>query len=71
LHCYTDGVIDVENDEGKDFGVERLRDFLTERFQSENIEEVHRQLINKLNAYKQSRNFTDDITLLSFRFKGN
>ena len=31
LHCYTDGVTDVENENGKEFGMQRLHDFLTER----------------------------------------
>ena len=31
LHCYTDGITDVENDSGSDFGMDRLREFLTAR----------------------------------------
>ena len=69
LHCYTDGVIEVENDTSDDFGLERLRQFLVDRINVENIEDLHRQLISFLSAYKQSRSYTDDITLLSCRFK--
>ena len=68
LHCYTDGVIDVENDEGSEYGLDRLRDFLTSKMKLETIEELHRQLVNRLYAYKQNRMYTDDITLLSCRF---
>jgi len=68
LHCYTDGVIDVENDEGHEFGLDKLREFLISRMNLERIEDMQRQLVNHLNAFKQSRSYTDDITLLSCRF---
>ena len=71
LHCYTDGVIDVENDAGNEFGIERLREFLISKIHSETIEEIHRQLISRLFAFKESRSYIDDITLLSCRFKAN
>jgi sigma-B regulation protein RsbU (phosphoserine phosphatase) len=70
LHCYTDGVIDVENDEGIEFGLDRLREFLISKIKIESIEDLHRQLVNRLYAYKQNRSYTDDITLLSCRFGG-
>ena len=69
LHCYTDGVIDVENDEGNEFGMDRLRDFLTSRNQLHDMEELHSQLISTLSTFRQSKNYTDDITLLSCWFK--
>jgi sigma-B regulation protein RsbU (phosphoserine phosphatase) len=69
LHCYTDGVIEVENDEGNDFGFERLKQFLVERMNIENVADLQKQLISFLAAYKQTRSYTDDITLLSCKFK--
>jgi len=69
LHCYTDGITDVENDSGQDFGMDRLREFLTSKTQFQNIEELHGQLVANLFAFKQTRNYTDDITLLSCLFK--
>jgi sigma-B regulation protein RsbU (phosphoserine phosphatase) len=70
LLCYTDGVTDVENDEEMEFGVERLREFLIANHHSSRIETLHNLLIKTLISFKQARNFTDDITLLSCRFKG-
>lgn len=69
LTCYTDGVTDVENDQDEDFGMERLRNFLVSHLQTPGIEQVHRQLVDVLFAHKQSRHYTDDITLLTIRFK--
>jgi sigma-B regulation protein RsbU (phosphoserine phosphatase) len=69
LLCYTDGVTDTENHEEKEFGVERLREFLVANLNASRIEILHKSLIDTLNEHRQSRPFTDDITLLSCRFK--
>ena len=69
LLCYTDGVTDTENDEGEEFGVEKLKEFLISNISQHKMETLHSKLIETLTTYKQSKNFTDDITLLSCRFK--
>ena len=69
LHCYTDGVIDVENVKGNEFGMQRLQEFLTERKQLHNMQQFHQELISNLSAFKESKSYTDDITLLSCWFK--
>lgn len=69
LTCYTDGVTDVENDADEDFGVERLRHFLLAHLHNTPITQMHRQLVDVLFAHKQSRHYTDDITLLTINFK--
>ena len=66
---YTDGVTDTENDDGQEFGVEKLKEFLISNISQNKIEALHAKLIQTLTTYKQSKNFTDDITLLSCRFK--
>jgi phosphoserine phosphatase RsbU/P len=70
LLCYTDGVTDTENNEEKEFGMDRLREFLIANLQAPRIEMLHNDLINALNLFRQSKAFTDDITLLGCRFKG-
>ncbi len=69
LHCYTDGVTDVENESGIEFGMQRLQNFLTERKQLHNMQLLHEQLIETLSSYKENKNYTDDITLMSCWFK--
>jgi phosphoserine phosphatase RsbU/P len=69
LHCYTDGVTDVENENGKEFGMHRLQEFLTERKLLHDMQLLHEQLIEKLSAFKENCNYTDDITLMSCGFK--
>jgi sigma-B regulation protein RsbU (phosphoserine phosphatase) len=70
LLCNTDGVTDVENVEGIEFGTDRLREFLISNINIQTTESLHKKLIEFLTGYKQQRNFTDDITLLSCRFLG-
>jgi sigma-B regulation protein RsbU (phosphoserine phosphatase) len=69
LHCYTDGVTDVENENGKEFGMQRLHDFLTERKQMHNMQKLHKELIDSLSDFKENKGYTDDITLMSCWFK--
>jgi len=69
LHCYTDGVTDVENSKEDDYGMQRLREFLTARTHMKDIKLLQEELVSTLRAFKENRDFTDDITLLSFLFK--
>ncbi|HNS11656.1 MAG TPA: PP2C family protein-serine/threonine phosphatase [Bacteroidia bacterium] len=71
LHCYTDGVTDVENSEEREFGMERLREFLTSKAHLKDLAMLQQDLVATLKAFKENRDFTDDITLLSFLFKGS
>ncbi len=70
LHCYTDGVTDVENEKGVEFGMQHLNKFLMDRIQLHNMQQLHKQLIETISTFKENRNYTDDITLMSFWFKG-
>lgn len=69
LHCYTDGVTEVENEVGEDFGQFRLREFFTARIQEQDIRKQQQQLVDTLTSFKGSGSYTDDITLLSCFFK--
>lgn len=69
LHCYTDGVTDVENSAEREFGMERLREFLTSKTHLKDLALLQQELVSTLKAFKENRDFTDDITLLSFLFK--
>lgn len=69
LHCYTDGVTDVVNESDVEFGMTRLQQYLIERKHLHNMQELHQKLLDTLSSYKENRNYTDDITLMSFWFK--
>lgn len=70
LHCYTDGVTDVENDKGEYYGSFRLREFFTSLATKSDLKKVQQQLVDALIEFKKNGMYTDDITLLSCWFKG-
>lgn len=66
--AYTDGLTEVFDEDEAEFGVEGTIDFMVQhRFLSSKM--LHLQLLNEINLYNEEANFSDDITLLSCRFK--
>jgi phosphoserine phosphatase RsbU/P len=66
LFCYTDGLTETVNEEGKEFGVE----FIMEYFKKNNtrdLKNIHQDLIVALDGFKGRKSYRDDITLLSCR----
>ncbi|MGC3948661.1 MAG: PP2C family protein-serine/threonine phosphatase [Chryseolinea sp.] len=68
LFCYTDGLTETVNEEGKEFGSDRLAEY----FQSEDIfvkdlNTIHQDIIVALDTFKGVRGYHDDITILSCR----
>lgn len=66
LFLYTDGVTETFNDEGEEYGPERLEEFLKSH-QSVSLDEMHSNLIEELNTFGNGRPFSDDLTFLSCR----
>ncbi len=69
LLCYTDGVVDLENEANQFYGMDRLKNYLVNNASLPSIEEFHQKLVDELIVYKQKNPFNDDVTLLSVRFK--
>jgi phosphoserine phosphatase RsbU/P len=67
LLCYTDGVVELENESGEDFGTELLKEVFRE-LKKLPMQEVNQQIIEKLKSYKGRNSYFDDIALLSCRF---
>lgn len=68
LFCYTDGLTETVNEEGKEFGSDRL----TAYFESDdillrNLNTIHQDLIVDLDTFKGIKGYHDDITILSCR----
>lgn len=68
LFCYTDGLTETVNEEGREFGSDRL----TEYFKSDdilfkNLNTIHQDLIVDLDTFKGLKGYHDDITILSCR----
>ncbi|GAB2538151.1 SpoIIE family protein phosphatase [Rufibacter soli] len=66
--CYTDGLTEVFNHDEDEFGLENtIRVLQNCRYVSSR--NIHSQLLKEINAYNCDDSFSDDITLLSCRFK--
>ncbi|MFM8431708.1 MAG: PP2C family protein-serine/threonine phosphatase [Bacteroidota bacterium] len=70
LHCYTDGVTDVLDEKGEEFGVFRLREFFSDNVNNCDLRALHKKLVDILVSHRGTKgSFTDDRTLLSLWFK--
>ena len=62
--CYTDGLSETFNESEEQFGMERLQEIIT-RYNSTDLELLHRTIIAELDAYRGTVDYSDDITMLS------
>ena len=67
LLCYTDGLVEQENEGGKDFGIEQL-ELIMHQNKGCNSEDFNRILLDYLITYKGNQPYIDDIALLTCRF---
>jgi len=67
LLCYTDGVIEIENNKDEQFGIEGLEKFMVDNSHVKSLPELHANLIETLKTFNNYRPFLDDISLLSCR----
>lgn len=65
--AYTDGVTELENENGEMFGLDRLIDFSI-KHQYEAIEDFREKLIEKLVEFKGENDYNDDFSFLICRF---
>ncbi len=68
LFCYTDGLTETIDAEGKEFGVEFLIDYFNkpETF-FKSLKTIHQDIIVSLDQFKGRMGYHDDITILSCR----
>jgi sigma-B regulation protein RsbU (phosphoserine phosphatase) len=68
LLCYTDGLVETENESGMAYGMERLRNFISENAKTGTLASFHEKLLHEIESFKGDGPHADDITLLSARF---
>ncbi len=64
--CYTDGLVELENDNAEDFGMESLKEII-EKNPDLNMKDLNKLIIGTSVNYKQSKPYIDDIALFSLR----
>ena len=66
LLCYTDGLVEVENPENKEFGTEQLENILISGYQLK-MKTINNQIMETLEVFRKDNPYPDDIALISCR----
>ena len=64
--CYTDGVVEQENEAGEEFGVKRLKEILQKKVTSK-VKDINHVIIESVKEHKGAKTYVDDIALLACR----
>ncbi len=64
--CYTDGLVELENNAGMDFGIDALKNILKNNAHL-NMEELNALIMETIIDYKESQPYVDDIALFSLK----
>lgn len=64
--CYTDGLVELENDKGVDFGIEALKTILKNNAHL-SMMELNALIMQTIIEYKQNQPYVDDIALFSVK----
>ena len=67
LICYTDGLVEVENNSSLEYGTERVIDIL-EKHSKNSMDFLNNSLIADLEIFKEDQPYIDDIAILSCFF---
>jgi sigma-B regulation protein RsbU (phosphoserine phosphatase) len=62
--CYTDGLVELENDNSEDFGMDSLRDIIKNN-PGLDMKSLNKLIMETIITYKQSKPYIDDIALFS------
>ncbi len=69
LVCFTDGLVELENEDEEAFENERLVDLIHNNFEL-SMEELNSLIFHELKVYKGKMDYLDDTAILSCRFFG-
>jgi sigma-B regulation protein RsbU (phosphoserine phosphatase) len=67
LFCYTDGLVEQENDSGDIFGLERIAHHVQHNSEAYTMKDLHYRMIDDFNIFRKKAASLDDVTLLSCR----
>jgi phosphoserine phosphatase RsbU/P len=67
LVCFTDGLVEAENDKNEDYGTERLEKLVLSYFK-DSMSDLNDIILQSLNEFKGDSPYNDDVAILSSRF---
>ena len=65
--CYTDGLVETENEAKQEYGIERLEQVMLSN-NSKPVAELNRLILQSLNDFKGDMVYMDDLAMLTCRF---
>ena len=67
LFMYTDGVTEMENNDGQHFGIEFITTFIQQNMKIDSMKHLNQKMVEEFKNYKQDADFNDDVTFLTAR----
>ncbi len=67
LFCYTDGIVEQENEGGDAFGMELLMEMIKSNADVFTMKDMHFRVLDAYNDFRKNMDAIDDVTLLSIR----
>jgi len=67
LVCYTDGITDLEDPDGRFFGLDAFQGLIHSQAASGTMTAFNEHVRSHLNDFRKDRGFNDDVTLLTMR----
>lgn len=64
--CYTDGLVELENEKGEEYGVDRLQNLIQDN-PTQNMTSLNESIVESMIEHKQRKPYIDDIALFSVR----
>ncbi|MDN5202924.1 PP2C family protein-serine/threonine phosphatase [Fulvivirgaceae bacterium BMA10] len=61
---YTDGLTELRNNSGEEFGIERLEKLITSNVEK-GPREIHQDIMQEIDTFREDTAYSDDITILS------
>ncbi len=68
LVCYTDGVVELENEKEEPFGTDKLKDLIVSNGEKQ-MKDMNKNISIALDSHKGTMPYADDIALFSVRFR--
>lgn len=66
--CYTDGLVEIENDKNESYSMERFSDTVLKNFNQPKVQLINEELYKDVDRYRGTKDFLDDTALLTIRF---
>lgn len=68
LFTYTDGLTELNNEKDQEFGIAGIESFIKKTDKSD-LRMLHKKLIKHLDTFRGSRDYKDDVTILTCKFE--